>query len=43
MICLAYEKRLLEKALDRCRHNQLRHALRRHDLIDRTAAQADKV
>jgi psp operon transcriptional activator len=45
--CLAYEKRLLEAALDRCRHNQrrtaamlklsydqLRHALRRHDMLD---------
>jgi psp operon transcriptional activator len=48
--CLAYEKRLLENALDRCRHNQrrtaallklsydqLRHALRRHDLLERAA------
>ena len=47
---LAYEKRLLENALDRCRHNQrrtaamlklsydqLRHALRRHDLLERAA------
>jgi psp operon transcriptional activator len=47
MACLVYEKRLLETALDRCRHNQrrtatmlklsydqLRHALRRHDLLD---------
>jgi psp operon transcriptional activator len=50
MACLAYEKALLEAALDRCRHNQrrtavllklsydqLRHALRRHDLLDRAA------
>lgn len=48
--CLAYEKQLLEAALERCRHNQrrtagllklsydqLRHALRRHDLLDRAA------
>jgi psp operon transcriptional activator len=48
--CAAYEKKLLETALDRCRHNQrrtatllklsydqLRHALRRHDLLDRAA------
>ena len=48
--CLAYEKHLLENALDRCRHNQrrtaamlklsydqLRHALRRHDLLERAA------
>ena len=48
--CLAYEKQLLEVALERCRHNQrrtaallklsydqLRHALRRHDLLDRAA------
>lgn len=50
MACLAYEKQLLEAALDRCRYNQrrtaallklsydqLRHALRRHDLLDRAA------
>ena len=49
--CDAYEKRLLEAALKRCRFNQrttaaalaltydqLRHALRRHNLLDRTAA-----
>jgi psp operon transcriptional activator len=48
--CLAYEKQLLEVALERCWHNQrrtaallklsydqLRHALRRHDLLDRAA------
>jgi psp operon transcriptional activator len=42
----AYEKQLLEEALERCRHNQrrtaatlglsydqLRHALKRHDLL----------
>jgi psp operon transcriptional activator len=45
---LAYERSLLEAALERCRYNQrataqalglsydqLRHALRRHDLLDR--------
>ena len=49
--CDAYEKRLLEAALKRCRFNQrttaaalaltydqLRHALRRHNLLERTAA-----
>ncbi len=49
--CDAYEKRLLEAALKRCRFNQrttaaalaltydqLRHALRRHNLLDRTAS-----
>lgn len=48
--CLAYEKQLLQAALEKCRHNQrrtasllklsydqLRHALRRHDLLDRAA------
>jgi psp operon transcriptional activator len=48
--CDAYEKRLLEDALKRCRFNQrataaaltlsydqLRHALRRHDLLERAA------
>jgi psp operon transcriptional activator len=48
--CDAYEKRLLESALERCRFNQrataaalalsydqLRHALRRHDLLERAA------
>jgi psp operon transcriptional activator len=52
--CDAYEKRLLEDALRRCRFNQrvtakalsltydqLRHALRRHDLIERTAQPQD--
>jgi psp operon transcriptional activator len=47
--CDAYEKKLLEAALKRCRFNQrttaaalaltydqLRHALRRHNLLDRT-------
>ena len=49
--CDAYEKKLLEAALKRCRFNQrttaaalaltydqLRHALRRHNLLDRTGA-----
>jgi psp operon transcriptional activator len=49
--CEAYEKRLLEAALKRCRFNQrstaaalsltydqLRHALRRHNLLDRAGA-----
>ena len=49
--CEAYERRLLEAALARCRYNQratatalsltydqLRHALRRHDLLDRKAS-----
>jgi len=49
--CDAYEKRLLEAALKRCRFNQrttaaalaltydqLRHALRRHNLLERTSA-----
>jgi psp operon transcriptional activator len=49
--CDAYEKKLLEAALKRCRFNQrttaaalalsydqLRHALRRHNLLDRAAA-----
>ncbi|USI73085.1 phage shock protein operon transcriptional activator [Sphingomonas morindae] len=49
--CEAYERKLLEAALKRCRFNQrataaalalsydqLRHALRRHNLLDRTAA-----
>ena len=49
-MCHAYERRLLEAALARCRYNQratalalkltydqLRHALRRHDLLDRKA------
>jgi len=48
--CEAYEKRLLEAALKRCRFNQrttavalsltydqLRHALKKHSLLDRTA------
>jgi len=49
--CEAYEKKLLEAALKRCRYNQrataaalalsydqLRHALRKHGMLDRTAA-----
>ena len=48
--CHAYERRLLESALARCRYNQratalalkltydqLRHALRRHDLLEKAA------
>jgi psp operon transcriptional activator len=48
--CEAYEKKLLEAALKRCRFNQrttavalsltydqLRHALKKHSLLDRTA------